>query len=270
MINDWVRKNQSSNLSNYDKLHAYKTCLEKKLVYILVVTSLTFTQCKELDKLICPLLLNSHSIQRNANRSIIYLSDEYGGLNIPSIYHLQGIANLQFFQMHYRNNDTAGKLLKISMRYTQLECGLSNPFYVHDFYKIQHITTPTWLTNLWQYTTECHCNIHETQPWIYECPRVRDRFLMDIICASNLSQEHQEIFNRVRINLKLLTLSDTVVADSPDHILPDIYDGINHRVSKFNWPCVQQLPPDWMKIFIHAIKHVIKPHLNTNSLGKFL
>ena len=63
---------------------------------------------------------------------------------------------------------------------------------------------------------------------------MRDKFLMDIIHDSDLPQEHQEIFNRVRINLRLLTLSDIVVADSPGRILPDIHDGINHRVSKFN------------------------------------
>lgn len=57
LMNDWVRKIQPSNLSNYDKLHAYKTCLEKKLVYVLVLTSLTYTQCKDLDKLISPLNL---------------------------------------------------------------------------------------------------------------------------------------------------------------------------------------------------------------------
>ena len=136
-------------MSNYDKLHAYKSCLEKKLVYILVVTSLTYIQCQELDKLIAPLLLNSHSIQRNANRNIIFLNDGFGGLNIPTVYHLQGVAKLQFLHLHYRNNNTTGKLLKITMRYTQLECGLSVPFYKQNFYKIQHLITPTWITNLW-------------------------------------------------------------------------------------------------------------------------
>ena len=62
IINTWVRRIQSSHLSNYDKLHAYKTCLEKKLIYILVVTSLTYKQCQDLDRLISPLLLNSSSI----------------------------------------------------------------------------------------------------------------------------------------------------------------------------------------------------------------
>ena len=69
------------------------------------MTSLTYKQCLELDKLIAPLLLNSHSIQRNAHRGIIHLSDEFGGLDIPSIYHLQGIAKLQFLYMHYRNSN---------------------------------------------------------------------------------------------------------------------------------------------------------------------
>lgn len=159
-------------MSNYDKLHAYKSYLEKKLAYVLVVTSLAYVQCQELDKLIAPLLLNSHSIQQHVNRNIIYLSDEFGGLNILTVYHLQGIAKLQFLHLHYRNHDTTGKLLKISMKYTQLECGLSDPFYKHDFYKVQHLITPTLTTNLWQYTTESHCSIHEQHSWQYKFPRV--------------------------------------------------------------------------------------------------
>ena len=137
-------------------------------------------------------------------------------------YHLQGISKFQFLHLHYRNNDTTGKLLKITMRYTQLECGLSDPFYTHEFYKIEHLVTPTWITNLWQYTSESHSQIHKQHPWSYQCLRIRDSFIMDIIINSDLSHEHQEIFNSVRLNLRLLTLSDMVVANSPSRILPDM------------------------------------------------
>ena len=92
---------------------------------------------------------------------------------------------------------------------------------------------------------------------------------MDIIQASDLSQEHQEIFNRIRLNLRLLTLSDMVVADSTSRLLPDLLKGINHRKSKFNWPTEQQLPPSWMNIFRHTIQHVIRPHLLNKALGKW-
>ena len=65
---------------------------------------------------------------------------------------------------------------------------------------------------------------------------------MDIILRSRLSQENQEFFNRVRLNLKLLTASDIVRADSHNIILPNIYDGINYRKSNINWPTQQELP----------------------------
>ena len=45
MINDWVRKIQSSPLSNTDKLEAYKDNLEAKLLYVLPLCSLTYVQC---------------------------------------------------------------------------------------------------------------------------------------------------------------------------------------------------------------------------------
>ena len=65
---------------------------------------------------------------------------------------------------------------------------------------------------------------------------------MDIILRSRLSQENQDFFNRVRLNLKLLTASDIVRADSHNIILPNIYDGINYRKSNINWPTQQELP----------------------------
>ena len=94
-------------------------------------------------------------------------------------------------------------------------------------------------------------------------------FLIDIIHNSDMPQEHQKIFNRVRINLRLLTLSDIVVADSPTRILTDIYKGFNHRISTFNWSVKQEIPHEWMNIFQQTLRNVIMPHLQNNSLGKW-
>ena len=74
---------------------------------------------------------------------------------------------------------------------------------------------------------------------------------MDIILRSQLSQENKEIFNRVRLNLKLLTASDIVRADSHNVILPNIYDGKNFRRSNLNWPTQRELPKKWYETFTH-------------------
>ena len=110
--------------------------MEKKLLYVLPSCSFTYKQCAELDRLLSPALFNVHEIQRNYNRNVLYSSKEFGGLDILSIYHLQGQAKLQFFFMDYRNDDTTGKLMKMSLRHSQLELGLSQPFILRIFTNI--------------------------------------------------------------------------------------------------------------------------------------
>lgn len=132
MITDWKNKIQTSPLSSEDKIYAYKTILEKKLLYVLPTCSFNYKQCSELDSILSPALFNAHKIQRNCNRNVLYSSKEFGGLDVYSIYQRQGQSKLQFFFMHYRNDDTTGRYMKTSLRYSQLESGLSKPFYSHD------------------------------------------------------------------------------------------------------------------------------------------
>ena len=112
--------------------------------------------------------------------------------------------------------------MKTSLRYTQLESGLSKSFFCHNFYKAHFLVTPTWITNLWQYCSECHVQLQETESWTYSAPRRNDFFLMDVVLRSSISQEHKEIFNRVRLNLRLLTASDIVLADKSTKFIPSI------------------------------------------------
>ena len=164
--------------------------------------------------------------------------------------------------------DATGKLLLTSLRYAQLEIGISKPFLSTNFYDYSNIITPTWITNLWQYLTECHSNIHEFKPWIYSPPRTHNFFLMDVIYRNNLPDTHKEIFNRVRLNLRLLTASEIVVANSPGKIIPSIYTGKLYRSSTLNWPTQQTLPTKCYIIFNNALKTIVSQQLNSTSLGK--
>ena len=233
LIRDWVRKIQSSPLSNTDKLSAYKDYLEAKLLYVLPVCSFSWDQCCVLDRILGQLLMNMSGFQRNANRNILYMSEAYGGIKIYSIYHLQGTSKLQFFFRHYRQQDTTGKLILTSLRYTQLEAGLSKSFFKYNYDKTHFLVTPTWLTHLWEYSTSCHTQIHENTPWIYDPPRQHDFFLMDKVVTSNVPQQHKEIFNRIRINLRLLTASDIVIVNHRNRILPYIYERYNRREREY-------------------------------------
>ena len=118
--------------------------------------------------------------------------------------------------------------------------------------------------------TECYTQINEIKPWLYEPPREGDFFLMDIILRSETPKDDQEIFNRVRLNLKIITASDIVIADSRSKILPNILEGVNERNSAFNWPENQQLPKKWYDIFGNILKTVIRSQLHSTPLGKWV
>lgn len=200
----------------------------------------------------------------------MYFTDGLGGLKIMSIYHLQGFSKMQFLCIYTRNMDTTGKLLEISNRHTQLESDLSRPYFTYKFYSTSFLVTPTWTTNLWQYMSVCHAQLHEYDAWVYTPPRQHDFFLMDIVLRSNIPQGHKEIFNRVRINLRLLTASDIVVCNHSNKLLPHLLDGVSLRSSKFHWPQVQQLPPHWIQIFKTTLITVIRAQLESTPLGHWI
>ena len=118
--------------------------------------------------------------------------------------------------------------------------------------------------------TECHTQIHEVEPWLYKPPRVGDFFLMDIILRSNTPQEHQEIFNRVRVNMRILTASDIIIADSKSSILPNICEGEKFRASTYNWPETQKLPKKWQQFFNDILHTLIQSQLQNTPLGKWI
>ena len=178
----------------------------------------------------------------------MYLTDSYGGLRIMRIYHLQGYSKMKFMCIHTRNMDATGKLLQISLRFTQLKCGLSKPFYSYNFYKTHFLVTPTWFTNIWQYLTECHTQFHHYDPWLYSVPRQHD-FLL---------------------NIKWLTASDIVYCDRGNKILPHILQGYNYRKSSYNWPNEYELPKKWIQTFSQIIKEVTQPQLFSTPLGKWI
>ena len=171
-----------------------------------------------------------------------------------SIFHLQCFSKIQFLCIHIRNKDTTGTLLK----YTQLETGLSRPFFTYDYYSTYFLTTPTWTTNIWQYMTECHTSLTQYDAWTYSPPRQYDFFLMDVVIRANIPQNYKEIFKRVRLNLRLLTASDVVICDTGSKLLPDVLRGTSARSSIFHWPTYQSLPSQWITIFKQKMESVIR------------
>ena len=93
------------------------------------------------------------------------------------------------------------------MAYTQLELGIQKHFLTTSYYKYKEYITPTWITHLWQYMTDCKATLeptnHKDQ---YQVPRVNDFFLMDIVVQADLPHETKEIFNQMKWSVNFLRL----------------------------------------------------------------
>ena len=147
-IRHWRKKVQSSSLSTREKIVAYHGYILRGILYVLSATNFTKEQCDKLQKIISPDLYNAFRVHRNASRVPLYTPKSLGGYGIVSIFHLQGIEKIKYLFMHRRLNDTTGKLLNISTRFTQLELGTSVPFWSSNYPKYKYYITETWSTHI--------------------------------------------------------------------------------------------------------------------------
>ena len=130
----WVQRVTGSFLKADEKLLAFNSVLLKQLEYRLPTTCLTMQACEDIMKIYNPTLCHGNHIHRNLNRDLIVAPKKYGGLAVTHLYDLMGQLKTKFFVKHLRRNDKTGKLLRISMEYTQMEVGRSEPFYNLNFY----------------------------------------------------------------------------------------------------------------------------------------
>ena len=90
---------------------------------------------------------------------------------------------------------------------------------------------------------------------------------MDIVAASEIAMEPKEIFNQVRLNLRLLAASDIIKAHRGAEISPNIPKGESTRTSTLNWPQVADIPKHWIEIFSSIVRNIITPHVQSRTLG---
>ena len=267
-IKKWARNVKSSSLSSRERLVAYFGYILRSIQFVVSTTSFNKIECKELDKIISPVLLHAVRVHRNASRVPLYTPKSMGGYGFVNIFHVQGIEKLKFFFMHYRLNDTTGQLIKISIRYSQLEMGTSTPFYLLDHKQHQFLVTETWTTQIWDYMCACKYRFVEVDPWKYVKPRENDFFLMDVITKSSLPQRYKMMFNQIRMYMKLLTVSDIIDPDT-NAIYPHVLRCEQKIKSTLGWPNIHKFPRSWISVWKSILNSIIIPKVQHLPLGKW-
>jgi hypothetical protein len=123
-------------------------------------------ECYNIQKPFVNAILPKMGISRKTHRSVVFGTDQFGGLGLEHLAAYQGHNRLQYLMGHLRCNSTTGKLMRSILDYTQLECGclgnvLEEDYEGPDYGKLdyQNMGTPA----LVQINTEDNCGM-ETSP----------------------------------------------------------------------------------------------------------
>ena len=268
-LKKWARNVKASSLTNREKLVAYHGYILRGIIYVISATNFSKEQCNKLQKIISPILYNAYRVQRHANRTPLYTPKSLGGYGIVSIYHLQGFEKIKFYIMHRRLNDTTGKLLNISTRFTQFELGTSKHFWNLNYVVYQHYITETWTTDIWRYLHSCKSSLVDNDFWVYIPPRENDFYLMDAVYEAKLSIFHKQVFNQIRMFMKILTASD-IIDFNTKKLKGNIIGCKSPLSSKFGFPYIKEFPKQWIDVWNSIIATIIMPRIKQRPLGRWI
>jgi hypothetical protein len=96
-------------------------------------TTLSFQECKDIQRPVVNTILLKMRINRKASREVVFVTAQFGGLRLDHLATLQGRSRLQYLLGHLRCGDHTGQLKRILIEYTQLECGTMENILEQDY-----------------------------------------------------------------------------------------------------------------------------------------
>jgi hypothetical protein len=145
---------------------------------------------------------------RNTKKEILYGPLSLGGAGFRHLYVLQGISQTLMFIRHWRQNSTAGRLLRIGIAWFQEQVGVSFSILDNVQAILPHLES-IWFKSLRQFLCSIHARLRLDEPAISKIQRLYDTHIMDIILNSNqFSSAEIRRLNYCRLYLEASTLSD--------------------------------------------------------------
>ena len=261
--NDWANSIYKSNLSKSDIAMGVKTSLYPSITYGLVATALTEKQAGEIFKPIREKVLPKMKICRQAPAIVVHGPEDYGGLEIKDLYILQGIAHIKALIDEGESETTTGKLLRNLIEQHVVEVGLSSEPSDWSYEATHNIITDSWFKNTLEFMEKSDIRLFTGMKTISKWTK-QDAFIMEDVIAHGIKGYQLEAFNRCRMHLQAMTMSD-ISGERGTEILMSSYD-VHYTDSissaAYNWPA-QPRPPtsdvnEWKKV-LHEV-YGITPH----------
>ncbi len=105
----------------------YYACYLPSIGYPLATSYFTRQQLDNIQRKAMSIIFAKCGYNRNTKRDILYGPLELGGANFRRLYDQQGIGQVQLFMRHWRQQSTAGRLLRCVVSWAQYCAGTSTP-----------------------------------------------------------------------------------------------------------------------------------------------
>ena len=143
---------------------------------------------------------------RNSKKEILYGPLSLGGAGFRHLYVLQGISQTLMFIRNWRQDSTAGRLLRIAIAWFQEQTGVS-----YSILEKVHAPLPQleskWINSLRQFLGSINTSLHLDKPTIPPVQRLYDAHIMDIIQNSNqFSASEIRRLNYCRLYLRVVLI----------------------------------------------------------------
>jgi len=234
-VENWNETIAKSKLPTIFNLHAMMNRIHKKLQYPLAATTITETQLQTLSDKLYSGSLHKCGIVRKFPIRYRTLPTTYHGLGLPDLYLEMSIGKLREIIKHSDTKSVLWQQIQNGLELAQMEAGVPDIIYNHPHHKYSILTTASWVTSIWSFTSHMQMNF---SGWEHKLrlQRHNDRFIMASFTDSGYSGYQLRTLNRCRMYLEAFTLSDIVDGDGKK-ISENYLNGIKDtaRQSTLGW-----------------------------------
>jgi hypothetical protein len=145
---------------------AYNDLYMPSLGYSTPATTLLKKDCEDIQRPVVNAILPKMGIARTAPRAVVFGTEQYGGLGLTHLAVLQGRTRLQYLLGHLCCGDAIGRIMKMLLGYTQLECGCRGNPLAQDYNNYSYLLINTnWITEVWEHLQTCKPKVEIGDLW---------------------------------------------------------------------------------------------------------
>ena len=239
----WADQVRCGRLAPSEAWFSLNHTVMRALEYPLMATSLSKSQCDTIMTVLLQAALPKLHIAMSFPKTVRFGPRKYHGLGIPHLWTTQGIEKIYAILRHGTLPSIPGQQLRCSYELTLLETGLPGNLFTHPYSIFRPLTTPGWITSLWEFVDTSHIQVDDPFPAIpLQCHD--DQFLMLAFAYHKLAPATLRQANICRLWLRVLRLSDIISGDGR-RILDQYWYGTgpNSTTSMYDWPPVGEPSP---------------------------